>query len=251
MKKTILAMFLVGSSCAVFAQNDSLNRNMGNNSNINRNATSTTDSAWNNNNLVNSGTYNAYGTFTATPPGYVASYVLRDYPMATDVRWQQNEDWWHGYYLYNDMPSHVYYNTAGETFTVALPVHQTLVPDAVVTKANQMWGPTVYDITKIKGTHGQDVYHIRTIENGMVSDQWVDEDGNKVIDIYRMDSELDTDKHHNNADMNAAMSTDNSRSMDHPDAGSAKKMKIKTETSDGKEIKTKIKNGKVVKEKKS
>jgi len=207
MKKTILAMLLVGSSCAVFAQNDSLNRNTGNNgstnqtgtngTNMSRNATGTTDQSRNtmgttgqtgtNNNLSNSGTYNAYGTFTATPPDYMSGYISRDYPMASDIRWQQNADWWHGYYMYNDMPTHLYYNTAGQNFTVALPVHQTLIPDAVVTKANQLWGPTLYDITMIKGSQGQDVYHIRTIENGTVSDQWVDENGNKVIDVFRVD----------------------------------------------------------------
>jgi len=271
MKKTILAMLLVGSSCAVFAQNDSLNRNMGNNGNTNtmgnnmtRNATSTTDQSWNNNNLNNSGTYNAYGTFTATPPDYVSGYVLRDYPMANDIRWQQNTDWWHGYYMYNDMPAHLYYNTAGQTFTVALPVHQTLIPDAVVTKANQVWGPTLYDITMIKGSQGQDVYHIRTIENGMVADQWVDENGNKVIDVFRVDADLNTggntgsnmnqtgtDMNQTGTDVNSNSGMNNNSQMDNSTMGGSGKMKIKTETSDGKEIKTKIKDGKVVKQKKS
>src|SRR5689334_7619353 len=99
MKKTILMMLLAGSSCAVFAQVDSSNRNtgnMGNNNTGNTNSNGTynnrtttgnnSNGTYNNgtmngnstNNSLNSNTsYNAYGSFNATPPEYVQSYVLR------------------------------------------------------------------------------------------------------------------------------------------------------------------------------
>jgi len=175
MKKTILAMLMAGSSCAVFAQVDSMNRG-------------TTDQNLPGSTLNSNNSYNAYGTFNASAPDYVSSYVLRDYPMATDLHWQQSADWWHGYYQNSGQPMHVYYNTAGQTFTAALPVKQSLIPDAVVSKANSTWGPSLYDITAIKGSSGQEVYLVRTIENGQLSSQWIGEDGSKVIDVYRVDN---------------------------------------------------------------
>ncbi|MFL5739166.1 MAG: hypothetical protein ACJ75B_03035 [Flavisolibacter sp.] len=222
MKKTIFAMLLAGTSFAVFAQqSDSSNRNTGSNttgSNTNgtynngtmngtnrttngtmnsTNGTNGTNGTWNNNtngynsstnnSLNNNTSYNAYGSFNATPPDYVQSYVTRDYPTATDVKWQQSADWWHGYYMNNGQPVNTYYNTAGQSFTVALPVRESLVPDAVVSRAISTYGPTLYDITSVKGTNGQDIYMVRTLENGQITSQWMGEDGTKVIDVYRTD----------------------------------------------------------------
>ena len=264
MKKTILAMLLAGSSCAVFAQNDSMNRNNGTMNNNWNNGTMNNASM--NGNTLNSNTsYNAYGTFAATPPNYVSGYVLRDYPAATDMHWQQSADWWHGYYMNNGQPTHVYYNSAGQSFNVALPVKENLIPDAVVSKANQMWGPTVYDITTVKGSQGQDIYLVRTIENGQLSSQWMGSDGNKVIDVYRME----TSGPMNNGSMNTTTnSTDNTTTTsdqmntttteqsattdngsDVSDDAAVKtgkdKLKIKTKTADGKKKVTKVVNGKV------
>ena len=73
MKKTFLAMLMAGCSCAVFAQDDSLKT------------------------LSSDVNYNAYSTFTATPPETVDYYILRDYPdAASTIRWYQAyPDWWH------------------------------------------------------------------------------------------------------------------------------------------------------------
>src|SRR5215208_1041036 len=134
MKKTFLALLLAGCSGGLFAQDDSL-------------ANKTT--------LSSDMSYNAYATFTATPPNGVQTYMLRDYPTATDVHWQMVGDWWHGYYLTNGQPTHVYYGTswhvptAGQSFTVALPVRQSLIPETVTSKAVQLFGPTLYDINTV------------------------------------------------------------------------------------------------------
>jgi hypothetical protein len=249
MKKTILAMLLAGCSCAVFAQNDSLNTmgsNNSNNSTSSNSSMSSNTSTSSDNSLSNNSSYNAYSTFTAIPPDYVSSYVLRDYPTATDVRWQQAEDWWHGYYLTGNQPMNVYYNTAGTSFTVALPVRQTLIPDAVVSKAVSMYGPTLYDINTIKGSNRQDVYVVRTLQNGQLSSQYIDENGTAVTDIYRVDI-VDPMMMNNNAALsnNSNMSTTTSN-LSSEDANTGK-MKIKTKDSDGHKTKTKIVDGKIKK----
>jgi hypothetical protein len=173
----------------------------------------------------------------------------------------------------------MYYNGAGQTFTVALPVRQTLVSDAVINKANQMYGPTLYDVTAVKGSNGQDIYLVRTIENGQIVSQWMGEDGTKVIDVYRtestdamnnMNGNSNTNSSMNNSSMNNSQTntntdqsvnsnttntTDNSSDMSNSNtnttdsgttSGTGKdKLKIKTKTSDGKIHKTKMVNGKV------
>jgi len=204
------------------------------------------------NSLSSNSSYNAYSNFTATPPDYVSGYVLRDYPTATDVRWQQTSDWWHGYYMNNGQPMNVYYNTAGVTYNVALPVRQTLVPDAVVSKAVGMFGPTLYDINTIKGANRQDVYVVRTLQNGQVSSQYMDENGTTVSDIYRVEA-TDPMMMNNNAalsnDTNMSTTTNGMSSstsdMSTSNTDNAGKLKIKTKTSDGKKTKTKIVNGTV------
>ena len=220
MKKIFLAMLLAGCSCAVFAQEVTL---------------TTTKS------------YNAYGTFTATPPESVRNYVVRDYPSATTIYWRQSSpDWWHGYYLNNDQPTHVYYTTsfhvptAGQSFTVALPVRQTWVPDEVVAKSVQIFGPTLYDIHAMKGSDKQDMYLVRVLENGELSNHYIDATGNSVVNVYRIET---ADDHAAMTTMDQPVSATDETLMDANADGT--KVKIKTKTSDGKETKTKIKDGKV------
>src|SRR5690606_4261391 len=98
------SVFLAGSSCVALAQVDSMKTTM-------------TDDGI----MVTTTDYNAFSTYTATPPLYVNSYILKDYPTATDVRWRQEGEWWHSYHVNNGMPVPVYINDAGESFNVALP----------------------------------------------------------------------------------------------------------------------------------
>jgi hypothetical protein len=141
---------------------------------------------------------------------------------------------------------HIYYNTAGLTYNVSLPVRQSWIPDAVVSKSVEMFGPGLYDINTVKGTNKQDLYLVRTLENGQLATHYIDETGAQAIDIYRVET-VD-----NNAAMNASgmdqsvntnSSTTDSNMTDMKTQGT--KVKIKTKTSDGKETKTKMKDGKV------
>ena len=214
MKKTIIALMVLGSSYTVLAQEDTAM-------------------------LRTEQSYNAFSYFTAVPPLYVESYVVRDYPTAADVKWRQAGEWWHGYYVTNGMPTHVYYNAAGQTFNVALPVRQSLVPDAVVVKAVELYGPTVYDINAVRSTDDEEIYLVRILENGTLSSHWITLDGEKVIDVYRIDS---TDPMHSEMRTESeVIETKIKEKVDEDDT----KTKIKTKSSDGTETKTKIKNGKV------
>lgn len=222
MKKTMFALLFVGGSCAAFAQDDS---NM-----------ATTNA------MTTSTEYNAYSAFTAAAPDYVRSYVVRDYPLATDIRWRQNGDWWHGYYVENGAPMHVYYNNAGQSFRAAIPVRQSLVPDELVTKVVDLYGPMVYDINLIKGSNGQDLYHVRLLDNGQIVHQYLNADGTKAIDVWRIGV---ADESLHSGIMPSAPQSTESEIKEMKIKRDGDELKIKTEYKDGTETKTKIKDGKV------
>ncbi len=212
MKKTIFSMLLVAGSGAVFAQIDTTTRTTGIwNQN---NATMRTDSMnntgnWNNNNMNNatnnsgnlttSGNYSAYGS-GATVPAPVQGYMQRDYPTASNIMWQQNGEWYHAAYNENGKFTHVYYNDRGANFMVALPVVQSFIPDGVMSKVHTMYGPMVYDVTMIKGSAMQPVYHARLIEGGQVRSQFFGEDGAVVTDPFVLEHNMNTNT--NNTSIN-------------------------------------------------
>jgi hypothetical protein len=208
MKKTMLALFLAGSCSAAFAQvtetrDTSLNRTQnqsdvyntqtdvnrttdmnrttemhrtdmqGNHHTIHRDAMSTT------------GDYSAYGTTSAAVPRNIQVYFDRDYPAAGTVTWRQKGNMYHATYLNQGRYSHVYYNNAGNSYTVSLPVTQNYVPDDVVNRVSNMFGDMVYDIATMRGADGKDFYHVRTFEGDQLKSQWIGEDGVAITDPFR------------------------------------------------------------------
>jgi hypothetical protein len=179
------------------------------------------------------------------------------------VNWQQSGDFYHGTYLTNGRYNHVYYNMAGATYTVSLPVTQTWVPDDIINRASSMYGPTIYDLTTLKGSNGQNVYQIRTVENGQMRTQYITDDGSTVMDYFRVDSSsaMSTGSYSGMdgtnttttittdgtvTTENTTTTTDNSSTITDMKVKSKDgKTKIKTKTADGKTEKTKIKDGEI------
>lgn len=270
MKKTILSLFLIGSSCLVFAQDstihhtdttakatssttDSLNTNTMNNANLNNSMSTNTQ-------------YNAYGATSVAIPYRAQLNLQKDYPAASNITWTQSGDWYHGTYLNNGRYSHIYYNDRGDTYTVAMPIAQTYVPDDIMSKVTTMYGPMIYDVTTIKSDSTQNIYHIRTLENGTVKSQWIMEDGSSVMDPFRSDIETEvntstnaamdgtTDNSNTNVNTSTNLNTTNSSAnavttdsttTSDMNTNEVKEMKIKTKTKDGKETKVKIEKGEV------
>lgn len=328
MKKTILSLLLIGSSCMVFAQVDSTRRNNTNTYDSTRsmnNATMNGDSTGMNNmnnmnnnmnnmnrdsSMSSSGAYNAYGTTSVNIPYRAQLNVQKDYPSANNITWTRSGDWYQGTYMNNGRYSHIYYNDRGDTYTVSMPVTETYVPDDIMNKVTTMYGPMVYDVTMMKGDSGQSIYQIRTLENGQVKAQWIGDDGSTVMDPFRSDintnmssssnaamdnGNMDSSSMNNNMNnnMNATDSMNNWNNRNNTDSmnnmnnmnnmdssrmnngtndmnntmdstmttdssghnttsGMSNKgdtkVKIKTESKNGKETKVKIKNGEVKKE---
>jgi hypothetical protein len=242
------------------------------------------DSLTNNSSMSSNNAYNAYGATSVNIPQRAQMNLQKDYPTANNITWTQSGDWYHGTYLNNGRYSHIYYDDRGNTYSVSMPVTQTYVPDDIMNKVTTMFGPMVYDVTTLKGDSShQNIYQIRTLENGQVKTQWIGDDGSSIMDPFRAaDVNTTTSPNLQNANLNSNTSTDSTsnkttidstssmsnnsdnmnssgttttsgdvKSSDSTTTGSGmnngETIKIKTKTPDGKESKTKIKNGEVQK----
>jgi hypothetical protein len=261
MKKTIFSLLIIGSSIAVCAQDVRNSDSSSNNSSSNNNTNSYNNNQMNNNSMSSNNSYNAYGNV----PTNVRSSFQRDYPSANNVNWSQSNEWYHVSYMNNGQAMNTYYNNAGQTFNVALPVMETQVPADVVSRISNTYGARVYDITRTKGENAQDVYLVRILDNnGQIRTERINGEGMTVTD-GSMNSNTTNDMSTNgstttttsttdttsnsssSADINT--NTDNSTSTgtstDNTGAKQKDKMKIKTVTPDGKKEILKSKNGKV------
>lgn len=260
MKKTILALTLVGCGAVAGAQ-DSLKtgatmQNMSNTQNPMELQTQTSV-----------GAYNAYGT-AVNVPSHTQSYLLRDYPTATNATWQQSGEWYRANVVNANRNMQVYYAPNGDNYTVVLPVIQSWVPEEVVTSALNMYGTSIYSVNRIKGATGQELYQVTLLDNGTSRMEYLNADGSSVaaVDVFRTtDMQMDpATGSWNTTSNNAAM--DNTTTMDTTTISSDEgmsttatsgtstnmntKAKSKVKNADGSEIKIKTKDGKTkIKEK--
>jgi len=201
MKKTILSLLLIGSSCALFAQveqnrpdstrvdstnmgnnnmntTDSVPNNNMNNTNI---STTTGDTSITNETLRTTGAYSAYGAVVSVPTNIQTSFQQAN-PTAGDVRWEQNNEFYRASYSVGARRMKTFYDTRGNSFSLALPVTQSLVPDDVIERAYQLHGDNIYDIVRLQGaTDSLDIYQVRVIENAIVRAEKMHADGSAVM----------------------------------------------------------------------
>src|SRR5437868_11405530 len=136
MKKIILSALLLAATYSLFAQESPVV-------------------------LKSSASYPAYSV-----PSNVRTTFQTTYPDVTVVTWEPVDNWWMASYAQNNRIRHVYYNTSGNDYIVALPVINSQVPETVVDKSIGLYGTTIYAITKMKAANNSDVYKIHLIENG-------------------------------------------------------------------------------------
>lgn len=255
MKKTILALALVGCGAAAGAQ-DSLKTNESMR-NANQNPVELGSQ-------VSTGIYNAYGP-ALNVPSSTQYYLLRDYPMATNTTWETSGEWYRANVINNNRNMQVYYAPNGNSYTVALPVIQSWVPEEVVTSALNMYGSNIYSVNKIKGASGQDLYQVTLLENGMSRMEYLNPDGTTVaaVDVFRTDDmQMNTatgnwENTSNNAAMGSQSTNGTTSDMNMSsdmntgtDSSMGTKTKTKVKNADGSETKVKTKDGKTkVKEK--
>jgi hypothetical protein len=119
---------------------------------------------------------------TSTNPAYTVPDYIRvnfetAYPTVTVVNWAPVNEMWRATYNDNNRMTRIYYNQTGEMYRLALPVISTHVPEEVVTSAINLYGESLYDITKMKAADNTDVYQVRLMENSTPRSVWMNESG--------------------------------------------------------------------------
>lgn len=278
MKKTFLSLLMAGCSLALFAQtngNDTTGKiNANNSSGTTNNSSNTNISAPQDNNMMNSSTgssmsnsnYSAFGAESAYAPANIQSSFMRDYPTANNVKWQQNNNWWHASYSNNGRTMSTYYNVNGTSYSIALPVIEDQVPADVVSMLETKYN-NIYDITQVKGANDQPVYVIRLINNGEMITKRLNADGSDAMELNSNTNSNnntqgtmnDTNNMSTNGNItnstsgNSSGTMNNTQNNDTQDSGingstdkksGKNKIKTKITTSDGNKQIIKTKNGK-------
>jgi len=112
--------------------------------------------------------------FAYDVPAVIVTNFQTNHPTVTQVtRMPMNDDWWYATYTTEDnMINRVYYNTQPyyldkeTSFTVALPVLNTYVPDQIVREAVSKHGNNIYRITAGKLNGNDQTYYVTLIRNG-------------------------------------------------------------------------------------
>ena len=237
MKKTLIALLLVGSSSALFAQTIT--------STTDDNTTTTDNTVTTS---VSSGSYNAYGTTVVDVPTTVRYSFQRDYPMVTNANWYLTPN---GQYrvVYKDNMNQdmdvYYYGTSAQSYFVSLPVRESLTPEDVISKAKSMYGLSVYDINRVRAANMDYVYHLRLLDNGQVRDLWLSEQGSEIAaaDVFRTADVANNDiinevNTSTSSDANAAMNNSTTTDASTNDVNTSD-TKVKMKFSDGTKIKSK------------
>ncbi len=228
MKNTLIALLLVGSSSALFAQNTTNNANSSTTTEMNAPNTSTPETSPSTSTDVNTNTtvdpnssinspatdvntadnsvttsvsssnYNAYGTVAVDVPTTVRYSFQKDYPTITNAQWYQTPN---GQLrvMYKDANNQdvdvYYYGGSAQSYMVSMPVMQSFTSEDIVAKAKSMFGLNVYDINRVKAANNEYVYHLRLLDNGQVKSVWLSEQGNEVAatDVFRAADVANTD----------------------------------------------------------
>lgn len=150
MKKTFLSMLLVGSSCAVFAQVEQTTTDtVPTTTQPTMTQPTTTQPTDDRTTLASTGQYSAYSAAVNVPTS-ISTQFTTAYPTATDVRWEQNADWYRATYKVGAHRMRTMYDMRGNSWSLALPVTNGLIPDDVIERAYTLYGDNVYDITILK-----------------------------------------------------------------------------------------------------
>ena len=158
MKKIMFSVFLIGAALAINAQEVKVYR------------------------MVSTGSNTAMAV-----PSHIKVRFETMNPNVTVINWEPVSTFWKAAYTTDDNRiTHVYFNEAGDSYRVALPVIQGQVSEEVITNAIKLHGASLYSITRMKSANDTEIYKLRLLESGVSKDLWIDAQGTAVTDVYKV-----------------------------------------------------------------
>jgi len=124
-------------------------------------------------------------TTTIAVPQHIAANFQTHYPGVAVIEWEPMDTWWRAVYKADNRLTYVYYNDAGDTYRVALPVLHNNVPEDVIATALEQYGPAVYGLSTMKSAEGNLIYQVHLLENGTSRMTWIDGRGTEVTKVFR------------------------------------------------------------------
>lgn len=157
MKKTFLSLLFIGTNCALFAQVETTKDSVPPATQPTTVQPTTVQPSTMNNGstpddkttLGSTGQYAAYSSVVAVPTNIQTQFTTA-VPNASDVRWEYNNQWYRATYKVGAHRMRTMLDMKGNSWSLALPVTNGLIPDEVIERAYTLYGDNVYDINRLK-----------------------------------------------------------------------------------------------------
>lgn len=264
MKRMILSLLLTGSSLALWAQEDTIpkrdttggdttsmgiqqqatdtlgaqgvqeNQNMQGNQGVqgnqnmqgNQGVTGQTQGSDSVNTMRSTGAYGAYGNVPTT----IQNTFMSQHPSAANATWEKDTatNMWRARYTTGGRIMSVFMDERGNSYSMALPIVQSLVSENVISSAINKFGPNVYDVLQLRTSDSTYVYQVRLLENGQVRAVHINEDGSDATYTYavhetdsagtNMGNNMNNNWNNNQNNMNNANTMDSTGNMNKTDA---------------------------------
>ena len=161
MKKTFLAMCVLGCSSILFAQDPVTPTPQ------DTTITETTTPVTTQTDMTTQSSVSAYPAYSATVnvPSNISYSFNTNYPGTANVNWHQRGQWYRASYNKEGRTMHTYYAPNGKSFNVALPVLRGDVPDEMINKAVSQYGDRLYAINSTRTGKGDVAYRVTLIDD--------------------------------------------------------------------------------------
>ncbi len=125
-----------------------------------------------------------------TVPAYIVTNFEKAYPGITVLTWDPVRSYWRASYKLDNRVIYVFYDERGVNYRASLPVLQNNVSEDVVSAALRVYGPIVYNITKLKAANEGEIYQVRLLDNGTTKMVWMNADGTTASDPFKVKTEV-------------------------------------------------------------
>lgn len=165
MKKTFLAMCVLGCSSLLFAQDPVTPTTR--DTTVSETTTPTTTPTTTQTDMSTQSSVSAYPAYSTTVnvPSNISYSFNTNYPGTSNVNWHQRGQWYRASYNREGRTMHTYYAPNGKSFNVALPVLRGDVPDEMINKAVSQYGDRLYAINSTRTGKGDVAYRVTLIDD--------------------------------------------------------------------------------------